>query len=73
MDAHRMDARLDKLEGRMTSYPGTEEQQAELESLDVHMIEIQCAAEAKCRQIQKPDLPFSLPVPYWGMRHNGNE
>ena len=47
MDAHRMDEQLDELERRMTSYPGTEEQQTELESLDVHMIEIQCAAEAK--------------------------
>lgn len=68
MDAHRMDERLDELERKMTSYPETEEQQAESERLDMQMIEIQCAAEAKCRQIRKPDLPFSMPVRYWGMR-----
>ena len=31
-------------------------------------IEIQKYAEEKCRQIRKPDMPFSEPVQYWGMR-----
>ena len=32
------------------------------------MVEIQRVAEAQCRQIQKPDLPYSMPVRYWAMR-----
>ena len=52
----------------MGDYPATATQMAAAERLDVQMIEIQRAAENKCRKIYKPDLPHSLPVKYWAMR-----
>ena len=38
------------------------------ERIEVQTIEIQKHAEEKCRQIRKPDMVFSKPVRYWGMR-----
>ena len=69
MDVHNMEARADKLEAVMVDYPATATQMAAAERLDVQMIEIQRAAENKCRKINKPDLPaHSLLVKYWSMR-----
>ena len=46
----------------MVDYLATPAQMAAAERLDTQMIEIQHAAENKCRKIYKPDLPHSPPV-----------
>ena len=67
MDVHWMDKQLKELERNIKSYPGTEDQQEDSGRLDVQIIEVQHTAEAKRRQIQDNDLPYSIPVCYWTM------
>ena len=68
LENHNLPQRLEKLEREIVDNAATVEQKEELERIDVQTIEIQRHAEAKCRQIRKPDLVFSEPVRYWSMR-----
>ena len=68
LEEHNLPQRLKQLEKEIIDHAATSEQKEELERIDVQTIEIQKHAEAKCRQIRKPDLVFSEPVRYWGMR-----
>ena len=64
MDEHNLPQRLEQLEEEIIDKAATSEQKEELEQIDVQTIDIQKHAEAKCRQIRKPDLAFSEPVRY---------
>ena len=68
LDEHRLPERLELLEAEIIDNAATPLQAAQLEQIDVQTIEIQKHAEEKCRQIRKPDMPFSEPVRYWSMR-----
>ena len=65
MDEHKMERRLAEVSWEAQTYPAREVAAEKLERLDKQMREIQVNAEAKCRRLIRPSMPYSEPAKAW--------